>query len=294
MRVAARASNPVAGALWMIAAGASFVAMAILVRYLTPKFHVLEQIFIRNVINLVLMVPWLASAGLAALKTDRLGAHAARNGFLYAGNIAWYLGVTLVPLAELSALQFTTPIFTVVMAGLVLRETIGPHRALVIGAGFVGTLIILRPGAVEPGIGPFVVLLAAFLYSCTYIVTKRLSGTDAGNQVVFYMSLFIVVFSAIPAALVWRNPDLADAAPLIAMGVAGYAAHYCLTRAMAAADASFVVPFDFMRLPLAAGFGYVLFAERLEPWTWLGAAVIFAAAYYNTWRESRLGLNPRR
>ena len=292
--MAAGTSNPVAGALWMIGAAFALVTMAILVRYLTPEYHVLELIFIRNVINLALMVPWLATAGLAALKTQRLGAHAARNGFLYAGNVAWYFAVTMVPLAELAALQFTMPIFTVVMAGLVLGERIGLHRALVIGAGFAGTLIIVRPGVIEPGAGPFVVLAAALLYSCAYIVTKQLSATDSGNQVVFYMSLFIVVFSAIPAALVWRTPDLVDAAPLIAMGVSGYAAHYCLTRSMAAADASFVVPFDFLRLPLSAGFGTVLFAERLEPWTWLGAAVIFAGAYYNTWRESRLGLKARR
>ena len=101
----------------------------------------------------------------------------------------------------------------------------------------------------------------------------------------------------------WTRPVRSDGSaavgstpwtPLIAMGVCGYATHYCVTRSMAAADASFVVPFDFLRLPLSVGFGYALFAERLEPWVWLGAAVIFAGAYYNTWRESRLGLNPRR
>ncbi len=290
--MAARDSNPVAGALWMIGAGISLVGMAILVRYLAPKYNVLELIFLRNVVNLALMIPWLATAGLAALKTQKLGAHAARNGFLYVGNVAWYLGVTLVPLAKLAALQFTMPIFTVVMAALVLRETVGLHRAVVIGAGFAGTLIILRPGVIELGAGPLVVLTAAFFYSCAYIVTKQLSGTDSGNQVVFYMSLFIMLFSAIPAAFVWRAPDLADALPLIAMGISGYATHYCVTRSMAAADASFVVPFDFIRLPMSVGFGYVLFAERLDPWTWLGAAVIFAGAYYNTWRESRPGLNP--
>ena len=289
-----RASNPVAGALWMISAAMSLVTMAILVRYLTPKYHVLELIFVRNVVNLALMIPWLAAAGLAALKTERPGAHAVRNLFLYGGNIAWYLGVTLVPLGELAALQFTMPIFTVIMAGIVLREHIGLHRALVVGAGFAGTLIIVRPGAVEIGAGPFVVLAAAFLYSCAYVVTKQLSRTDTGNQVVFYMSLFILLFSAIPAAFVWRTPDFADAIPLIATGVSGYATHYCVTRSLASADASYVVPFDFLRLPLSVGFGLVLFAEPLEPWTWLGAAVIFAAAYYNTWRESKLGNDPRR
>jgi drug/metabolite transporter (DMT)-like permease len=294
LNVTERQTRPVAGALWMIGAAASLVAMAILIRYLTPKYHVLELIFIRNAVNLALMIPWLVAAGFAALKTQRLGAHAMRNAFLYGGNVAWYFGVTLVPLAELAALQFTMPIFTVVMAGIVLREHIGLHRALVVGAGFAGTLIIVRPGVVDLGAGPFVVLTAAFLYSCAFIITKQLSSTDSGNQVVFYMSAFILVFSAVPAAFVWRAPDLADAAPLIAMGVSGYSTHYCVTRSMASADASYVVPFDFLRLPMSIVFGFVLFAEPLEPWTWIGAAVIFAAAYYNTRRESKLGLNPRR
>ena len=175
-----------------------------------------------------------------------------------------------------------------------LSEHVGVQRALVIAAGFAGTIIIIRPGAVEFGTGPFIVLAAAFLYSCAYIVTKKLAGTDSGNQVVFYMSLFILIFSAIPATFVWRTPELVDAAPLIAMGLTGYTTHYCLTRSMAVADASFVVPFDFFRLPLSVGFGYILFAEPLDPFTWLGAAVIFAGAYYNTLRESKLGLNPRR
>ena len=107
-----------------------------------------------------LMIPWLMAAGLAGLNTQRLGTHAMRNAFLYAGNVAWYYGVTLVPLAELAALQFTMPIFTVIMAGIVLRETIGLHRALVVGIGFAGTLIIVRPGAVDIGAGPFCVLAA--------------------------------------------------------------------------------------------------------------------------------------
>ena len=196
--------------------------------------------------------------------------------------------------AELAALQFTMPIFTVIMAGIILRETIGLHRALVVGVGFAGTLMIVRPCVVELGAGPFVVLAAAFLYSCAFIVTKQLSGTDSGNQVVFYMSLFILIFSAIPAAFVWRTPDLEDALLLIAMGVSGYTTHYCVTRSMAAADASYVVPFDFLRLPMSIFFGFILFSEPLEPLTWIGAAVIFAAAYYNTWRESKLGLNPQR
>jgi drug/metabolite transporter (DMT)-like permease len=160
---------------------------------------------------------------------------------------------------------------------------------LVVAAGFVGTLIILRPDQITPGIGPFVVLLAAFFYSVSYITTKQLSDTESANSVVFYMSLFIVIFSAIPALFVWQTPDLADAPLIIGLGTTGYTTHYCVTRAIASADASFIVPFDFLRLPMSAAAGIVLFAEPVRGTTLIGAAVIFGAAYFNTWREERRG-----
>ena len=273
----------------MIGAASSLVAMALLVRLLTPDYHVLELIFLRSVVNLCLMAPWILRQGSAAIRTERLALHGLRNGLLYTGNVAWFFGVTMVTLAELSALQFTMPIFVVIMAVLVLGERVDLARALVVAAGFAGTLIIVRPSGLGFGIGPLVVLAAAFFYASAFIATKRLSSSESGNVVVFYMSVFVLVFSAIPAAFVWRTPGLADLPAIAGLGVAGYAVHYCVTRAMAAADASFVVPFDFLRLPLSAGLGIVLFGEAFEAPILIGAAIIFAAAWYNTWREERRG-----
>ena len=284
-----RISKPIEGALWMTGAAASLVAMALLVRFLTPQYNVLELIFLRNVVNLCLMIPWIVRTGLASVRTERLGLHGFRNAIQYTGNLAWFYAVNMVTLAELSALQFTMPIFTVVMAVIVLREKVDSPRLLVVAAGFVGTLIILRPDQITPGIGPFVVLAAAFFYSVGYITTKQLSATASANAVVFYMSVFILVFSAIPAAFVWQTPDAADLPQIVGLGVTGYTTHYCVTRAMASADASFVVPFDFLRLPMSAAAGIVLFAEPLHNTTVIGAVVIFCAAYYNTRREERRG-----
>ena len=287
-------SGSTRGALWMIGAAMSLVAMAVLVRFLTPKYSVLELIFLRNVIVLVLMTPWIMRTGLHNLRTPRLAGHALRNAFLYSGNVAWFFGVTMVSLADLAALQFTMPLFTIIMAAIALREKIGVHRWSATAVGFLGALVIIRPGIIELDLGAIVVLIAAFMYSAAYIVTKKLASTESGNLVVFYMSVFIVAFAFIPAMVVWRTPDLIDAPALIMLGAMGYTTHFCVTRAMAAADASYVAPFDFLRLPMSAILGYVLFQEVSDPWVWAGAAVIFWAAYYNTWMEKRAGGRPTR
>ena len=287
-------SGPARGALWMIGAAMSLVAMAVLVRFLTPKYSVLELIFLRNVIVLILMIPWIMRTGPGSLKTPRLAGHGLRNAFLYSGNVAWFFGVTMVSLADLAALQFTMPLFTIIMAAVALREKIGIHRWSATAVGFGGALIIIRPGIIEIDLGAVVVLIAAFMYSCAYIITKKLSSTESGNLVVFYMSVFIVAFAFIPAMFVWQTPDFEDAPAMIALGIMGYTTHFCVTRAMAAADASYVAPFDFLRLPISALLGYILFQEVSDPWVWAGAAVIFWAAYYNTWMEKRAGGTPMR
>ena len=292
--MAAQLSGPVRGALWMIGSAKSLVVMAVLVRYLTPQYSVLELIFLRSVVNLVLMTPWILSIGLSAVWSARIAEHALRNAFLYTGNVAWFFGVTMVSLANLSALQFTMPLFIIVMAGVFLRETIGLHRWVVTALGFAGAVVIVRPGLIEVSAGSVVVLTAAFFYACAYIATKRLAATESGNAVVFYMSVSILVYSMGPAIYVWKTPDWIDVPAIIGLGVAGYATHFCLTRAMAAADASYIIPFDFLRLPLSASLGFVLFDERAAIWTWIGAVIIFSAAYYNTWHEKKLGGTPMR
>ena len=279
-------SNAAKGAWWMIAAAAALTAMAVCIRYL-PAYSVLLMIFLRNVINLFLMAPSLIRQGKAVFKTDRLSTHALRNLFLYSGNVAWFFGVTQIALADVAALQFTSPLFTAIIAAAFLGERIGGHRMVAILVGFAGALIIIRPGIIPVNIGTLSILLAAFLYSCAHVVTKRLSDTESGSTVVFYMSVTILIYSAIPAFFVWETPIWADMPAMLGLGITGYATHYCITRSLAVGDASFVIVFDFMRLPFSALLGLMLFTEILDVWTVAGALIIFAAGYYSTVREAK-------
>lgn len=278
--------NAVKGALWMVAAAAALTAMAMCIR-LVPGYSVLLLIFLRNAIILVLLAPSIARQGRDAVRTSVPWTHALRNFFLYSGNVAWFYGVTQVPMAEVASLQFTSPLFTALIAAAVLGERFGGHRLVAILVGILGAAVIIRPGMVPVNAGTLAVLAAAFLYSCAFVVTKRLSGTESGTTVVFYMSVTILVYSAIPAFLVWETPAVADLPAIVGIGVTGYATHYCVTRSMANADASFVAPFDFMRLPFSAAVGWVLFRESVDVWTVAGALMIFAAGYYSTLREAR-------
>jgi len=279
-------SNAAKGALWMIAAAAALTAMAVCIRYL-PAYSVLLMIFLRNVINLVLMAPSMIRQGKSMIVTQRLGTHALRNLFLYSGNVAWFYGVTLIALADVASLQFTSPLFTAIIAAAFLGEKIGGHRMVAILVGFAGALIIIRPGMIPINLGTVMILIAAFLYSCAHVVTKRLSDTESGSTVVFYMSVTILVYSAIPAFFVWQTPAWADMPAMIGLGITGYATHYCITRSLAVGDASFVIAFDFMRLPFSALLGWLLFREMLDTLTVAGALIIFAAGYYSTMREAK-------
>ena len=270
----------------MIAAAGALTAMAICIRYL-PTYSVLLMIFLRNVINLVLMTPPMVRQGKAIFRTERLGTHAIRNAFLYSGNVAWFFGVTKISLADVAALQFTSPLFTAIIAAALLGERIGGHRMVAILVGFAGALIIIRPGIIPLNIGTLSILLAAFLYSCAHVVTKLLSNTESGSTVVFYMSVTILIYSAIPAAFVWQTPAWADMPAMIGLGITGYATHYCITRSLAVGDASFVIVFDFMRLPFSVALGWILFTEVLDAWTAAGALIIFATGYFSTVREAK-------
>ena len=270
----------------MIAAAAALTAMAVCIRFL-PLYSVLLMIFLRNVINLGLMAPSLMRSGRAVVRTEKIGLHALRNAFLYTGNVAWFYGVTQIAIADVAALQFTSPLFTAIIAAIFLGERFGGHRLVAILVGFAGAVVIIRPGVIPVNIGTLAILAAALLYSAAHVVTKRLSDTESGTTVVFYMSVTILFYSLIPALFVWRTPLVEDLPAIVGLGLTGYATHYCITRSMACADATFVIPFDFMRLPFSAAIGWILFSESLDLWTLTGAVIIFAAGYYSTVREAR-------
>lgn len=277
----------VRGPILMVLGGISLTLMAVVIRHLSAKFSVLEMIFLRSVVSFLLILPWAIRQGAFKLRTRRPALHLFRNVIHYLGNVGWFLGVTLVPLAQLQALQFTVPLFMIVMAALILRESVGFNRWGVVVVGFFGALVIIRPGLVEISPGTIAVLVAAFFYASSQTATKALSRTDSPNVILFYMTVIFIPVSAIPAGFEWVTPGRGDIVPIVLLGVLGYAAHAFLIRSFAAADASFVIPFDFIRLPVAASVGYVLYLETPDLWTWAGAVVIFLATWYSTVAETR-------
>lgn len=287
------ANYPVQGALWMIAAMTSFTVMIVLIRSISDTQTAFDIAFYRALIGLALTIPFVLRGGLrkglASLKTRRIGLYMTRGLFTYLALVGYVYAVGHMILVDAVALNSTIPLFTVVLATLILREKVGPRRWLATLAGFVGALIILRPGLIEVGLPAILALASAACYGATGIVVKVLSRTEPVARVVFYTNLLLALFAAGPALIFWNPPGWNEALPLLGIGASATIAHFCMVRAFAAADASFVAPFDFVRLVLVTFAGYFLFGETSSPWVWVGAVVIFASAITITRIEAKRG-----
>lgn len=278
---------PLRGALWMVGALSSFSLMAIAVRELSATMGSFQILFLRSLVSLALVATVLPYYGLAPLRTRRLGLHVVRNLFHFGGQYAWVYAIALLPLATVFAIEFTMPIWTALLALLILGERLNQGRIVMLVMGVTGILVILRPGAAPVSHAALVMLAGAFAYGATMVATKRLAATESPLAILFYMSVVQVPIGIVPALSHWVDPALRDAPWIFAIGACGLSAHYCMTRAFRIADATLVVPIDFLRLPLIAVVGALVYREPVEVTTFVGAAVIFAGTYYSLRRESR-------
>lgn len=273
------------GALWMTLAIVLFSAMTVLIRLLTTDIPVHQIVFVRGVVSVLLLVPWLTSQGLQSLATRRFGLLMGRGLLTSIGLLTWIYAIARIPLAEAVALHFTLPLFGILLAGYFLGEKLDRHRWTVTIVGFAGALVILRPGIEGIEMLSLIVLLSALAYAGTGIQTKILVRTETSAAIVFYVSAFTAVPFAIPCLFQWAEPTLLQWAMLVGVAAFNVVAQSCMNRAFKAADASFILPFDFLRLPFAVVAGFFVFAETPDIWTISGAAIIFGATYYNTTRE---------
>ena len=279
---------PVQGALIMTAAAFCFSVMNVFVRLATEEMAALEVAFFRNFFALLFMLPWLARAGLGALHTKRIKLHLLRALFALMTMITWFSALALLPLGEAVALNFTVPLFATAGAALVLGEMVRARRWTATVVGFLGTLIILRPGFTELTPAMALPILAAVSMACASLTVKSLSRTERASTTVLYMTLFLTPLSLIPALFVWQWPDLETLGYLIGLGGTGTLAHLLMTIAFGKADASAVIPFDYARLPFVAVIAFFLFGEVPDLWTWIGAAVIATSAIYIAHREAQV------
>jgi drug/metabolite transporter (DMT)-like permease len=273
------------GALWMISATILLSVMFVLIRLLGVAIPVHEIIFVRGLVSVGLLMPWLIRQGPRALATHRLNLLLVRGAVTSVGLATWFYALAHMPFGEAVALHFTLPLFGVVLAMVCLKENVNLHRTAAAITGFLGALVILRPGMAAFNPIALVVLLSAFAYAISSIMTKVLVRTESSTAIVFNVSAFTAVVFAIPCLFHWVTPSWTQWIMLIGVAVLNVAAQTCLNRSYAAADASFVMPFDFLRLPFAVIAGLVLFAEQPDVWTIIGATIIFGATYYATWHE---------
>ena len=264
-----------------MSAGAVFFSVMInLVRYLTDHFDPLQVVFFRNAFGLLAVMPWLYKTGLTGLRTKRLHLHICRALFGITAMVLWFFTLSLMPLAEATALSFTAPIFTSILAVFFLKELMRRHRLIAVGLGFLGALIIIRPGLAAINPTALLAVVTALVWGSGTILLKYMSRSETTSAIVIYLPLFLTPLSLLPAILVWEWPTAELWGMAILFGAVGTAGHFCLTRALTVADATSVVPFDYLRLPFVAVIAYVVFGEVADLWVWLGGGLIAGSAIY--------------
>lgn len=291
-------NNAVQAVGFALAASFLFSAMHAIVRSLSADVHAFEIAFFRSLVGLFIASAILAPRVLRG-RVWLLRPHApwlmlVRGVIGGASMVAWFYGIAHVPLAEATALSFTSAIFASLGAVVFLRESMGARRWSAVGLGFLGALLILRPGVSVIQVGALVVLASSIAGGINLCVAKVLLRHDTTETVVFWLTLVMTLMSAVPAAMVWTTPSIDAAAQLVLIGVLGTGGTFAWTHAMTLAEATVVIPVDYMRLVWAAALGFVFFAEVPDIWTWSGGLLIVVSTLYIALREAYLGRRARR
>jgi drug/metabolite transporter (DMT)-like permease len=271
----------------MLGAVLSFAVMAVAVRELLRHMGIPEILALRTLVTLLLVSTIIPRHGFAPLRTRRFRVHATRAAVHLAGQFCWMYAIGALTLATVFAIEFTMPVWTAILAALFLGERLNRGRVVQLLLGLIGVAVILRPGLGAFHPASLVMLLGSMFYAGNMIFTKRLSATDSALAVTFWMSAVQAPLTMAAALPGWVAPGLADLPWIFAIGAGSFAAHYSMTRAMKLADATVVVPIDFIRLPLIAVVGALFYAEPFDPMVLVGAAVIFAGTYLSLSREAR-------
>ena len=262
--------------------------LSMIVRNSSTDLHPFEIAFFRNAAQLLLMAPWVVLAGIKILATKRTWAHVRRSMFGIRAMLTWFSVLTMMPIAEATAISFSAPLFTTAGAALFLGEQVGLRRWLATIFGFCGVLLIIRPGFHEVGTPQLLALFAAAMIAGAMLANKSLAKTESPNAMVVWMGVYMSLFSLPPALAVWSWPAGHVWWWLLLLGVVATAAHLAINRAFGAADASFIAPFGFIQIPFIAGMGFLAYAEVPDLWTWLGSTVIIASGIYIGRREAKL------
>ena len=254
--------------------------------------HPIQIVFFRNLFGLVVLLPLFLKAGFGQLRTKRLGYHIIRGAIHSISMISWFIAITLIPLADATALSFVIPIYASVGAILFMGEPSQHQRWVAIALGFIGMLVILRPGFSEISLGSILVVGAGVALAISKLMVKSLARTDTSVTIVFFMSLMVTIISFFPALFFWKWPPIDLWFWLLLLGMGGSFAHVVQTHAYRVGEMTVVEPMSYFRLIWAAAFGYLLFGEVPGFWTWIGTAIIVIGALLLTQHESTKKIDP--
>lgn len=285
-RVSKPVPKPVQAVLWMLAAALIFAVGNALIRHVTGELHAFEVVFFRNLFSLLFMVPWAVATGFRGLRTDRATLYATRSATSLTAMLLWFYSVAHLPLPNATALSFATPLFVIVGAALFLSETVQPRRWIAVATGFVGVLIVIRPGAGALSGPSLIVMLHCVAAAVTTLQMRSLAKSEGTFAMVTYMGLFITPMALVPALFVWTWPSWAALGWLALLGGILTLAHLALTRAFQLAEASALMPYDYVKLPFTALIAWPLFGEVMDAWGWVGAGVIAGSALFSAHRDA--------
>jgi drug/metabolite transporter (DMT)-like permease len=269
-------------ALWMAGWLSLMLVMVVAGREATTAVNVFQLMEVRSVLAILFLCPIiLRNGGFATMKTSRLPQHIARNLIHYCAQLGWFFALTLIPIGQVVAIEFTMPIWTAILAASFLGERITSWRAAAVVLGLVGVVVIVRPATGEINPGQLIALAAAVGFGISMVLVKSLTRTESALAVIFWMAVIQAAAGFIPTLYVWAWPSTSAWGWMIVIAICGTFSHYCLTSAMRYADATIVVPMDFLRVPLTATVGWLLYSERLDVFTVLGAAMILVGNLLN-------------
>lgn len=261
---------------------ASFLVMSVAGRVVTRDLDVFQVMELRSVIGFFILLPLVfAVGGFPAMRTKRPLQHIGRNVVHYAGQYAWLVALTMIPLAQLISIEFTTPIWGALLAMAFLGERMNARKVGAILFGLLGVLVIVRPGVqpVEPG--HLIMLAGAVGFGISIVMVKSLTRTDNVVRIIFWMLIIQSAIGLIPAIQTWRNPPLELWPWILVVAFTGMSSHFCMARALVHADTTVVMPMDFLRLPFSALIGWLIYQEQIDVFTACGAMLILGGNLLN-------------
>ncbi|MDC3391510.1 DMT family transporter [Candidatus Thioglobus sp.] len=263
-----------------------FSIMVIFIRKASENLHILEVVFFRNLLAFIVMLPLLTSTGLAAIKMNNTKLFFMRGFFGAIGMLAGFTCLTLIPLAQATAISFSKPIFITIGATIFLGEIIKARRIAAIIIGIIGMLIIVQPGANSLSFGIMLAIIAALAHSINALIVKKLTLTDSPQAIVTWMVIILIPITFIPAVTVWQWPSFETWLYLWGIAIVGTLAHFSWTKSYTMAEITSLESIEFIKLPIMALFGWMIFSEIPGTWTWIGGSIIFMSTIYISRREA--------